>query len=188
MDLINDIEIIVISRPDYFEGEAVAINRLFADGMGILHLRKPANDPARFRELLSGINPLFYSRIAIHQHHDLAGEFSIRRLHYPEKFRQSTALAVLEGQSQNGFVLSSSIHQLSQLPDLPFLDYVFYGPVFNSISKPGYKSVVDPGFRLPIRSSGPKVVAIGGITNASLETVKQMNFDGAALLGAIWAS
>lgn len=181
-------DIIVISRPDYFEGEAMAINQLFVQGMEILHLRKPGNDPGRFRELLSGINPLFYNQIAIHQHHDMAGEFNIRRLHYPEKHRESADLAVLEGQSRNRFVLSSSIHQLSLLPDLLFMDYVFYGPVFNSISKPGYQRVVEPGFRLPIRSGGPRVIAIGGITIANLETVKQMNFDGAALLGAVWAS
>lgn len=180
--------IIVISRPDYFEGEATAVNRLFEQGMEILHLRKPVNDIGRFRTLLHGIDPLYHSKIAIHHHHELADEFNISRLHYPEQQRQQTDRAVFERKRENGSVISSSIHRLDLLSNLPFLDYVFYGPVFNSISKPGYQSILEPRFRLPDHREGPRVIAIGGITTSLLDTVKQMNFDGAALLGAVWTA
>ena len=66
--------IVVVSRPDYFEGEAMAVNQLFEQGMEILHLRKPVNDIGRFRTLLHGIDPLYHSKIAIHHHHELAGD------------------------------------------------------------------------------------------------------------------
>lgn len=179
-------DIIVISRPDYFDGEARKINQLFEQGMEILHLRKPGCTAAKLKKLIKEIDPHFYNRISIHQHHVLAEEFNLGRLHYTEQHRQLTSYKVLEKQQEDGFILSSSIHQLSVLPGLKYLKYVFYGPVFNSISKPGYESVVAPGFRLPLHTKGPRIIALGGITMSLIETVKQMNFDGAALLGSVW--
>lgn len=180
-------ELIVISRPGYFKGEASQINRLFENGMELLHLRKPESHPADFRKLLKGISPDYMGRIAIHQHHDLAAEFNLRRFHYPERLRLLSSHQMLEQLQQEGFILSSSIHDLKALQELKYMAYVFYGPVFNSISKPGYKSVVAPDFRLPERGEEqPKIIALGGVKVERLEELRDMNFDGAAFLGAVW--
>lgn len=58
-------------------------------------------------------------------------------------------------------------------------DFLVLGPVFDSISKAGYKG----------RSFGHiphNAIAIGGVTPSNLEKLQQMGFYGAAMLGAIW--
>jgi len=177
-------DVFVVTRPDYFEGEAERINQLFRNGMQVLHIRKPGNDPAAFRQLMAEIEPVFYDRITVHQHHELAAAFSLIRLHYPEKKRPSAG--ELGEMKRAGFIVSTSIHDLNALKDCAAYDYVFYGPVFNSISKPGYKSVLATDFTLPVRKDGPQLIAIGGVTLSKLQILKDMNFDGAALLGAVW--
>jgi len=177
-------DVFVVTRPDYFEGEAQRINQLFGNGMQVLHIRKPGNDPAAFRQLMAEIEPVFYDRIAVHQHHELVAAFSLIRLHYPEKKRPSAG--ALGEMKKAGYIVSTSIHDLSALKDCAAYDYVFYGPVFNSISKPGYESVLAADITLPVRKGGPQVIAIGGVSLSKLQILKNMNFDGAALLGAVW--
>ncbi|MNL66066.1 Thiamine-phosphate synthase [compost metagenome] len=58
--------------------------------------------------------------------------------------------------------------------------------MFDSFSKPGYKAVTPAGFQLPRRTAGPDVIALGGIDAGKIDELKQMGFDGAGLLGAIW--
>lgn len=174
-------ELIVVTPPDYFEGEGRLFNQFFAEGLGLLHIRKPINDREKFRKLMMEIKPEYYPAISIHQHHELADEFSLKRLHYTEQHRQSVSAVELDVLRRLGFCLSSSVHEPDNLPDL---DYVFFGPVFNSISKTGYESKLNADFVLPPHQT--KVFAIGGISAGKLAQLKQMNFDGAAVLGTIW--
>ena len=179
-------ELIVISNPIPVVDETILINNLFIAGLTCLHIRKPRVDAKSLRELINGIAPRFYNRIALHQCHELAPEYGIKRLHYTERDRENTSRknrAVLKAAA---YVLSTSIHDLTLLPSLSDFDYTFYGPVFNSLSKPGYQSAVPENFKLNKTGISPKVMAIGGILPANLTTVKTMNFDGAVALGAIW--
>ena len=177
-----------MTRADYFDGEAELVNRHFDNGMEILHIRKSENNSNKFRELMSNVNPAYYDRIAIHQHHELADEYHLKRLHFPESQRKLTVLKELRNYKKEGFTLSSSIHELNDLADLKLFDYVFYGPVFNSISKPGYLSKLPTDFRFPMRETTTKIIAVGGITFDLVEKIEKMNFDGAALCGAAWPS
>lgn len=177
-------ELIVVTPPAYFEGEGELINQFFAEGLNLLHIRKPGNDSAQFVELMEEIDPAFYPQLVIHQHHELATEFSLDRLHYPEHFRKLLTTDEIKALLDDGYKLSSSIHELSVLPDLNFLEYVFFGPVFNSISKTGYQTVLAADFVVPAHEL--KVFAIGGVKESRLAELKRMNFDGAAVLGTLW--
>ncbi|MGY0040749.1 thiamine phosphate synthase [Pedobacter sp. NJ-S-72] len=132
------------------------------------------------------INPVYYPAISIHQHHELADMFLIKRLHYPEKLWEITGEQKRIELFTRGFHLSRSIHEWGPPTDTAFLDYVFFGPVFNSISKEGYQSIVDKDFYLSDVPAGLKVFALGGITADLFPALKRMNFDGAAVLGALW--
>lgn len=177
-------ELIVVTPPDYFDGEGELINQFFAAGICLLHVRKPENDPLKFKKLMLEIDPANYPFISIHQHHGLAAEFSLKRLHYTEQQRKGTTAEEMDVLVRKGFLLSSSVHELSILPELDYLDYVFFGPVFNSISKAGYQSTLDADFVLPAHEV--KVFAIGGVSADRLGALHQMGFDGAAVLGTIW--
>jgi thiamine-phosphate pyrophosphorylase len=179
-------ELIVISNPVAVANEAAIINGLFAAGLSRFHLRKPGYDTEQIRELLSFIDKKYYSCIALHQHHEMAKGFGINRLHYTEQKRAETTAAFRQSQKESRYILSTSIHELDMLADLNVFDYVFYGPVFNSLSKPGYQSKLPPAFRLSKKHALPKVIALGGIARSNLQQVKKKQFDGAALLGAIW--
>ncbi|QNK61880.1 thiamine phosphate synthase [Pedobacter sp. PAMC26386] len=179
-------ELVVVTHPDYFKGEGQLINALFDAGLQLLHLRKPENDELKFMTLMREINPVYYPLISIHQHHDLADLFLIRRLHYPEKLWKRTGEQKRTALFTKGFHLSRSIHEWGPPVDTAFLDYVFFGPVFNSLSKAGYNSIVDENFYLADIPGGLKVFALGGITADRIQELKRMNFDGAAVLGAIW--
>ena len=178
--------LLVISNPDPVVKEAAIINGLFAAGLSCFHLRKPDYSRTELRDLLNQIQPSYYPWIALHQHHEIAEEFGLTRLHYTEQAYTAASAELLESQKEQGFILSTSLHQLEKLTSLNRFDYVFYGPVFNSLSKPGYHSKLSPGFRLIPPFGAPKVIALGGIAKENLQQIKEMNFDGAAILGTIW--
>jgi hydroxymethylpyrimidine/phosphomethylpyrimidine kinase len=177
-------ELFVISAPAYFKGEASLINFLFESGMSVFHLRKEGVDRLAYARLIAEIDGRYHDRIALHQFHELILDFpSVKRLHYPERLRKEQDLAPYA----EGLVLSTSIHQLDNLQILKGFDYVLYGPVFNSLSKKGHKGITDADFVLPERVPGSaKVIALGGVDVTKVDALKNMGFDGLAVLGTIW--
>lgn len=179
-------ELIVISNPNAVENEAQIINQLFEAGLKRFHLRKPDWDSKQLIDLLMLIDKAFYHNISLHQQHHIAEDFDIKRLHYTERHRMNTDLEKLIYKNSKGYVLSTSVHDLNILKTLTGFDYIFFGPVFNSISKPGYKSNLPEGFRIIKNGVKPKVIALGGVEESNLDKVKEMDFDGVAVLGTIW--
>lgn len=177
-------ELVVVTCPTYFEAEGMLINDFFDAGLDLLHIRKPDQEPVHFLRLMSTIKPEFYPRLAIHQHHDLAKEFGLQRLHFTERQRKAQCLEHLHELAAAGYRLSSSVHQLDTFAGLEELSYVFFGPVFDSISKLGYESKLEEGFILPPHPL--KVFAIGGAQADRFKEINKMNFDGVAVLGSLW--
>lgn len=174
---------IVISDAICFENEADLINQLFENGMSIFHLRKPDIDIESYARIISLIAPSYHDRIALHQFHELVKDFPlIKRLHYPEKLRANGY------EHKEGIILSTSIHDLSTMDKLEHFEYAFYGPVFNSISKPGYPALSAAKLSLPAGKDGIKLIALGGIELDKVEKIKHLGFDGMAVLGAVWSN
>jgi thiamine-phosphate pyrophosphorylase len=71
---------------------------------------------------------------------------------------------------------------------------VLFGPVFSSLSKPGHGPAADfPWAELAsllagARPRAARILAIGGITAARLPRCRELGFDGAAVLGAVWGA
>lgn len=179
-------ELIIISSPDWRENEANVINALFAAGMHLFHLRKPNSSLSALQSLLDDIEPAYRSLVVMHQHHELCDQFGLPRRHYPEAMQLQHHPAYFADLQRQGITLSSSIHRLDSLSELTAFDYVFFSPVFDSISKRGYNSTLPVDFRLPERYASPRVIALGGVKAGNIVQVKAMNFDGIAVLGAIW--
>lgn len=179
-------ELIVISSPSPLAAEGRLINQLFQAGMSCFHLRKPDRGFETIRDLLGEIEPGYHDRIALHQFHEMAPELGITRLHYTEAARSRTPPSAFWKHRKAGCTLSTSIHQLNALNGLEHFDYAFYGPVFNSISKPGYTRTVPDNFICPKADHQARLIALGGIQACNLGKIKQMGFDGAAVLGTLW--
>lgn len=176
--------LIVISSPTPITNEASLINQLFDEGLSVFHLRKPESSSQELVLLLQEINPIYYSKIALHSHHYMAKSFGINRLHYTEASRkQLTEIDLSEKKTEN--ILSTSVHSVVDYENLsPQFDYAFLSPVFDSISKPGYQA---QSFDLS-KKTEIKLIALGGINETNCCKAFDMGFDGIALLGSVWNS
>jgi len=183
-------ELYVISDPEPVKNEAMLINGLFEAGLQVFHLRKPFADRKDYADLLKEIDEGFWDRVALHQHHELAADFGIGRLHYPERMR----MEAIGGSLLGNRIRSTSLHELSRLNELKDFEYTFFGPVFDSLSKPGYKGIwnasilkkTSPLTGMSSGGSAVKIIAIGGVDSSNAADLSAMGFDGLALLGAIW--
>lgn len=179
--------LIVISgdgpRPD----EAAIINALFEEGLQLFHLRKPGASALQIQELLDQINPGCYPRIALHQQHQLSKVYGLRRLHFPERERKGAPAKEWLQLKGEGYTLSTSVHRLDDGVPEGF-SYAFYGPLFDSISKAGYKSTLadQSNFFLPDAWKKSALVALGGIDESNCSKARQLGFESVAVLGAVW--
>ena len=178
--------LVVVSNPAPVPREAEYFNRLFEAGLDVLHLRKPDAGEEVFNDLLRGIDPRYYGRLAWHHHHTVGEAWGIQRIHLTSVARQQTSTGQLDRWKAAGRTISTSIHTQEEYTALPSsVDYTLLGPVFPSISKSGYQSASP--LRAPARMPhATKVIAIGGITFHHCQAVYDLVFDGIAVLGSIW--
>lgn len=177
--------LLVISNPTPVANEASLINCLFDEGLPVLHLRKPESSLKEMALLLHNINPVHYPKIALHQHHSIAGNFGISRLHYTEAARKAVSQETLS-QQRAEYVVSTSVHSLADYQGLAeYFDYAFLSPVFDSISKPGHQAQA-----FTLKKSDKKIytklIALGGIDEHNCRKAYEMGYDGIAVLGAVW--
>ena len=175
-------KLIVITTPDFWEGEAEAITELFRSGLKILHLRKPGTSIEDFESLLNKIPTEYLRQIVTHEHFRLAIAYGLKGIH-------------LNGRNPNvpeNYVghISCSCHSLEEVEQRKATShYVFLSPIYDSISKEGYTSVYSQDELRKAQQTGiidDKVMALGGISQKHLPEVKALGFGGAVLLGDIW--
>jgi thiamine-phosphate pyrophosphorylase len=184
--------LIVITNPRSVFNEAATINEMFEEGLELLHLRKPSASEEKLRNLLAAIDPKNYDKIALHQYHKIAPDFGIKRLHFREKKRLrwlKEKTPIDSRLKELTSVLSTSVHSVKDYKNLSReFDYAFLGPVFNSLSKMGYSSVIKKDTRLQQVKTSIKLIALGGVSEENIGEASEMGFDGVAVLGAIWKS
>jgi len=176
--------LIIISPSHDLPDESELVNRLFESGLELFHLRKPDMKEDEQRRYLEKIDPAFYNKISIHQHHALAKDFNLNFLHFKENFRNSF---LYDKAKRNNYTISTSYHSLND----PFVtnekyDYCFLGPVYNSISKKGYEQRIHEDAKIKQEKVSTKIFAIGGITTKNTEVLLKRGFSGVAVLGSIW--
>ncbi len=172
--------LIVISPPEALANEASLINKLFESGMQLFHLRKPHATKEEVRLLLNEIQPEYRKGVVLNQFYELSEEFGINRFHFSTDKRNRSEHTAWK---KEGNVLSTSTHELKEYTSLEScFDYAFLSPVFDSISKSLYKKVQ---FEIKEKTN-VKLIALGGITATNCNEVKQLGFDGIAVLGGIW--
>lgn len=180
--------IIVISNPTTLKGEQVIIEQLFDGELEIFHIRKKSYSENEIRTFIEQIPEKYYNRIVLHSHYHLAKEYNLKGIHVPVDFKC---------EASNG-TLSVSFHTLDEVEKCENkFDYGFISPLFDSISKEGYKSKFNfPELKLFLkdrkflsgRAGERHLIALGGIDEDKIDVVKELGFSGIALLGAIWQS
>lgn len=179
---------IVISNPTATANEINTIHALFENGLELLHVRKPDFSKTEMKTFVSKIKTTFRHQLVLHSHHQLSLELGINRIHFTEKTRLETPEEQLKKWKKSGYTLTTSIHQMSDFEELSSVfDYAFFGPVFESISKPNYVSNLDFKKELEQRKNNKtSLIALGGITSENIKTALAFGFDDVALLGSIW--
>lgn len=169
----SDFLIIAVTRPDFFEGEANMINNLIESGeVDYVHIRKPEADISQIENLILEIQPNYLKKIKIHDHFSLVDKYPLGGIHLNSRNRDRTVSAKS---------ISKSLHSLNEIEETTELDYFFISPVFDSISKKGYKAAFNLD-ELSEKIRGKKAVALGGVTTDRIPLLKSMGFYGAALL------
>ena len=177
----------VITHTGIIPGETVIWQQLLDEGADSILVRKPGWQEADYEMLLLQASASCYSRLMIADHAPLCGRFGLQGLHLSEIARGSITDETFNSYKEKGWVLSTGIHSpLSLHLAGNTWDQLLLSPIFNSISKKGYLSGFDAGFRLDKDGYDGHVLALGGINDKTANKARDMQFDGIALLGAIW--
>ena len=176
----NDLPMmILISSPRLRKGEAGDLEEMFDLGLERLHLRKPDHSAKEVSKILDKLPEKYIRSIVLHRLPELLKDYPLAGYH----LSSSEKSFALKGSC------SRSFHTLPKLEaEGQKLDYGFFGPVYNSISKDGY------GPKVPVESlrnyfssdQGFPVYALGGIRRNKVRLLLDLGFSGVALLGAVW--
>lgn len=175
-------KIIAITTPNFIECEASVIPHLLQLGVDLVHIRKPSATSEQLALLLNSLPTWCYDQLVVHDCLELANKYNLKGVHLNR--RNHTVPDNFKGS------VSMSCHSLEEVEiKKDMADYVFLSPIFNSISKNGYNSAFNKEELHNAIKQGTidkKVIALGGVSLANIETVKDLGFGGAALLGDIW--
>jgi thiamine-phosphate pyrophosphorylase len=182
----------LISPPGEHAHEMATLQALLAAGLDRFHLRKPGWDAARLAVWLGALPVRWYGRVFLHDHPDLAVRLHLGGIHFRDDDARLPAPT-----AARSCATSRSCHDVASVKAaLGHFDSVFFGPVFPSLSKPGYGPAPDATLaelRRVLSGRDPaekrtQVFAIGGITAQHLDACRSLGFDGIALLGAVWGA
>lgn len=172
---------IVITRPEFVEGESKAIVDILDNGADRVHIRKPGASTEEIARLLAAIPQEYRKQLSLHDGFELAAKYGIGGIHLNSR----------NPRAPEGFsgLISRSCHSVEELDQNAHLDYLFLSPVFPSISKPGYSnSELAEQFASLLKTgvSLPPTIALGGVRPYHKQELENAGFAGYGMLGAAW--
>ena len=175
-------KIIAITSPKVTDADEYIIKGLVNRGIDVVHFRKPDSGIEECRSLLLKLTSGERSKIVVHDYPSLYEEFSLLGIHV-----NKNVTSLPEGYSGLKTRSCHSFEEVEMYKD--DYDYLFLSPIFNSISKQGYMSSFSDAELLQASKEGiidRKVIALGGVTFDKIPYLKELNFGGVAMIGAIY--
>lgn len=172
-------KLVIITLEQGPEDEVQTIKELVSGGI-IVHLRKKSWSKEQWLGFIQQFSAEEKKKMTLHGTLDLASELGVGGIHFADG--QEVVLSNLR--------TSQSLHAPEKLKSKNQLDYALISPVYDSISKEGYKANVDlHAFNELVANNEIKcpVYALGGITTEKLNELASYGFQGAALCGAFWS-
>ena len=175
--------VIVVTWPSEVsdEGERIA-DFLLNGGVDFVHVRKPGWGRERTEGLILSVPGELRGRLVLHDHFDLAVRYGLGGVHL--NVRNACVPVGWRGR------VSRSCHSLAEVMGCKGdCDYVSLSPVFDSISKRGYRAAFSRSEIEAARAEGiidGRVYALGGVRFEDIDMVKDMGFGGALILGDAW--
>ncbi len=181
---------VVITLPQLFEGEGKHICSFLESGTAdLVHIRKPGLPLADMERLVRSIldeanrrGMGISNKLVLHSHFTLAAKYRLYGIHLGKR-------SPLPPFSWQGCV-SRSCHTVYEVAEWKKVcDYVSLSPVFDSISKVGYRHAFTDSELLEAKVRGiidRKVLALGGVSFDKIPLVMRMGFGGGMVLGDAW--
>ena len=148
------------------------------------HIRKPRFSEQQMRDYLSPFPLDVRARLSLHDFHNLAEELQIGGVHLNS--RNPVLAETLKGQR-----VSASCHSIDEFAQRQSeCDYCFLSPIFDSVSKQGYRSAFSPEVLKKAFAEGrlnEKAVALGGVTPEKVAVLEEIGFSSYASVGEMWA-
>lgn len=196
---------ILFTYPEALPHETLLVKNLMKEEWDFLHVRKPDYSKSELINYLELI-PEFHHKIVLHSHYELIHEFDLAGISLNKKMLHkismkdelSSACDVRELTISNGELLvygqkadlvTYAAHFFGEVQQLPFkADYIFLSPIFDSISKTGYKAAFEDleVLKAFLKQEKNRIIALGGINQERIDVCGQLGFDGYAMLGDIW--
>ncbi len=187
-------KIVLLSKSKLEEDEIDIVTKLFENGLGTYHIRKPRVSTKQMKELLDSIPIQFHNRIVIHSHHNLARKYNLKGVHYTKSHLKKSFKnwwrKVTLGIAKSDLIKTTSHSKLISLYDKHEInyDYVFLSPIFDSLSGKFQSGFHMDGIVAAIQKSGVKIIARGGVEEKRIEQIRDLGFYGMALNTCIWNS
>jgi len=165
------------------------IGRVLQQSGATIHLRKPGQTVRRIADYLRQVPVSYHPRIMVHGHSGLLDHFDLMGVHFTEKERARNLQRLRQLRlDRPGCLLSSAFHRIADIPEYDgLLDYILLSPIFDSISKQGYRAAFDHAELRRFLSGTPHcVIALGGVDAKQAATAASLGFEGIAVLGAVW--
>lgn len=170
---------VVITDTHFSDNEAEMIRIILSEGIDRVHIRKPGSPESDFRRLIEAVPERFYPAITLQDHVGLAVGYGIGGVHLNS--RNPSVPAGFKGK------VSRSCHSLEEVARCREEDYLFLSPIYDSISKNGYRSAfTENSLSESDGIIGPRVYALGGVRPENLPELERYGFGGAAFLGYVW--
>lgn len=158
--------------------EAREITAVLDAGWDRVHLRHPGASLVDVRRIIDDVPVEYHRRLVLHGHFDLLYDYNLGGVHLNS--RCPVAPSHFRG------MVSRSCHTLSEIAMQSGMNYVTLCPVFDSISKAGYRSPFSPEDLSRVGSLGSTpVIALGGVTPERLPEIVKYGFSGYAVLGSL---
>lgn len=144
-----------------------------------VHLRYPGADAAAVRCVLEAVPADLHTRLSLHDAVELAADFPGVGVNLNARNAEAAKVVDLGGRT-----VSRSCHSVDEVLADTTCDYLLLSPVFDSISKAGYRSafsLTDSSLESALRQR--RVIAMGGVTPDRFPQLKAAGFSGGAMLG-----
>jgi thiamine-phosphate pyrophosphorylase len=188
-------QLLLLTPPETQGNELPLVTHFLQCGLDKLHIRKPSYSSDDYRDYINAIPTAFHNRLVIHGAFGLAPSFPGMGIHLRSSQRRDAGL-VQELKQLMPASCSSSFHSWREIMENDDdYTYAFISPVFDSISKKGYKAAIDLAGHRELKQWGaqqkkrlPHIVGLGGVNATTIPLLQDNGFEGAAILGAIWES
>lgn len=166
--------IIAVTPPTFLPDEESRIIEILDSGEAdLVHIRKPESSFQDMKHFIERIPARLHAKLKIHDHFPLLEEFGVAGVHLNS--RNPVA-------PYNAISISKSLHSLEELSEADDYDYVTLSPIFDSISKIGYKAAFEFETLKAVLKDKKNVIALGGVTPDKFPFLKSIGFSGGALL------